>query len=105
EAMDEAQLKRLEEIAQWTWTRTLDDRLGVSWEELQRRGSDARVRLPVEEPLLIDADWHKVPRPESERFAPDNPWAFAMDVPQLKHKQGELYNLSVEFGTLTREDR
>jgi HD-GYP domain-containing protein (c-di-GMP phosphodiesterase class II) len=105
ETMDEAQLKRLDEIAQWTWTRTLDDRLGVSWEELQRRGNDAPARLPVEEPLLVDAEWHKVPRPQSEQFAPDNPWGFAMDVPPLKHNQGERYNLSIARGTLTREDR
>lgn len=105
ETMNDAQLQRLNEIAQWTWTRTLDDRLGVSWEELQRRASEPPAHLPVEEPVLIDASWHKVPRPQSERFAPDNPWGFKMDVPQLKHNQGERYNLSVARGTLTREDR
>lgn len=33
EAMAESDLQRLRNLAQRTWTRTLDDRLGVSWKE------------------------------------------------------------------------
>jgi HD-GYP domain-containing protein (c-di-GMP phosphodiesterase class II) len=35
----------------------------------------------------------------------DNPWGFRMDVPELLYNKGELYNLAVERGTLSAEER
>jgi hypothetical protein len=44
EAMAEADLQRLDDLARRTWLRTLDDRLGVSWEENRRQ---SRTPAPV----------------------------------------------------------
>lgn len=105
EAMAEADLERLRSIATRTWMRTLDDRLGVSWEENQRQSRTPAPELPVQEALLSDKPEHLFERPHSERIADDNPLGFKLDVPTYKHNRGELYNLSIGRGTLTDEER
>ncbi|WP_460152150.1 HD domain-containing phosphohydrolase [Pseudomonas sp. S2_B07] len=105
EAMAEADLQRLRGIAQRTWTRTLDDRLGVSWEENRRQARTPAPTLPVSEPLLADKPEHLLERAENELIPADNPWGFKLDVPPYKYNRGELYNLSITRGTLTREER
>ena len=105
EAMAEADLQRLRSIAQRSWTRTLDDRLGVSWEENRRQARTPAPTLPVTEPLLADKPEHLFERDEAELIAPDNPWGFKLDVPRYKYNRGELYNLSITRGTLTSEER
>ncbi|MBV7479974.1 HD domain-containing phosphohydrolase [Pseudomonas sp. PDM31] len=105
EAMAEADLQRLRSLAQRTWTRTLDDRLGVSWEENRRQARTPAPALPVSEPLLADKPEHLFERAQSELIAQDNPWGFKLDVPAYKYNRGELYNLSVVRGTLTAEER
>ncbi|MGE8065958.1 HD domain-containing phosphohydrolase [Pseudomonas sp. NPDC089569] len=105
EAMAESDLQRLRAIGQRTWTRTLDDRLGVSWEENQRQARTSPATLPVTEPLLADKPEHLFERAETELIAPDNPWGFKLDVPRYKYNRGELYNLGVSRGTLTNEER
>ena len=105
EAMAEADLQRLQTIALRTWTRTLDDRLGVSWEENKRQATREEHPLPVTERLLADKPEHLFERNESERIEPDNIWGFQLDVPPYKFNRGELYNLSTTRGTLTREER
>ncbi|RIJ07276.1 HD domain-containing protein [Pseudomonas sp. 91RF] len=105
EAMAEADLQRLEGIAQRTWTRTLDDRLGVSWEENRRQARTSAPLLPVREKLLSDKPEHLLERADSELIPEDNPWGFKLDVPRYKYNRGELYNLSIPRGTLTREER
>ncbi|MGB4073015.1 HD domain-containing phosphohydrolase [Pseudomonas sp.] len=105
EAMAEADLERLRSIAARTWTRTLDDRLGVSWEENLRQSRSPAQALPVQEALLSDKPEHLIERPDSERIAADNPWGFKLDVPHYKHNRGELYNLGIGRGTLTNEER
>lgn len=105
EAMAEADLTRLNSIAQRTWTRTLDDRLGVSWEENRRQARTPAPTLPVSEPLLADKPEHLFERAEAELIPADNPWGFKLDVPPHKYNRGELYNLSIPRGTLTREER
>jgi HD-GYP domain-containing protein (c-di-GMP phosphodiesterase class II) len=105
EAMAEADLERLHSIAARTWTRTLDDRLGVSWEENLRQSRSPAQTLPVQEALLSDKPEHLIERPESELIAADNPWGFKLDVPTYKHNRGEVYNLGIGRGTLTHEER
>lgn len=105
EAMAEADIARLREIGTRTWQRTLDDRLGVSHEELARKaGADAGA-LPVAEPLLADKPEHRIRRGPQDRLPEDNPWGFRLDPPELLYDRGELKNLSVPRGTLTAEDR
>ena len=95
---------RLREIGERRWRRTLDDRLGLSRDELARMPTDAGS-LPVEERLLADKPEHCIARPESERIPEDNRWGFRMEVPDLLYNRGELHNLSVSRGTLTAEER
>lgn len=105
EAMAESDLQRLRSLAQRTWTRTLDDRLGVSWEENRRQALTPAPVLPVSEALLADKPEHLFERAEAELIPQDNPWGFKLDVPHYKYNRGELYNLSIARGTLTREER
>jgi HD-GYP domain-containing protein (c-di-GMP phosphodiesterase class II) len=105
EAMAEADQERLKQVAKRSWTRTLDNRLGVSWEEAQRLARTPPPPLPVEEKLLADRPEHIFERPASDLIAPDNPWGFKLQVPEYKFNRGELYNLSVGRGTLTEEER
>lgn len=105
EAMADDDQTRLKQIAERRWLRTLDNRLGVSWEEAKRLEHSAPSSLPVEEPLLADRLDHLIERTEQEVIAPDNRWGFKLEVPQYKFNRGELHNLSIARGTLTAEER
>jgi hypothetical protein len=102
--MDEGSCRRILSIAGRTWQRTLDDRLGTSWEERARRGGEARA-LPATEPLLGDAPHHVVERTPAERMTDDNRWGFRLDVPEHRYNRGEIHSLLVTRGTLTDEER
>ncbi|MBR0566864.1 HD domain-containing protein [Azoarcus sp. L1K30] len=97
--------ERLRTIASRTWTRTLDDRIGISDDELARKARLPAQPLPASEQLLADKPEHLFERRPSERFDDDNPWGFHMDVPHWLYNRGELHNLSVARGTLTNEER
>ncbi|MFI8394819.1 HD domain-containing phosphohydrolase [Pseudomonas sp. NPDC078863] len=105
EAMAETDLQRLDQVAKRTWLRTLDDRLGVSWEENRRQAKTPAPTLPVSERLLSDKPEHLIERDQNELIPEDNPWGFKLDVPAYKYNRGELYNLKIARGTLTREER
>jgi HD-GYP domain-containing protein (c-di-GMP phosphodiesterase class II) len=105
EFMAPERVARLKEIAARTWTRTLDDRVGLSHEETQRKARTLPPSLPALEPLLADRPEHIMVRGERDRIAGDNPWGFKVDVPELLYNRGEIYNLSVARGTLTEEER
>ena len=103
EFMAPDKVERLKTIAQVTWTRTLDDTIGLSWEEGQRKPKEKEA-LPVVENLLSDKPEHIVPH-DHPALTPDNPWGFTVKPPAQKFNLGEVYNLSVGRGTLTNEDR
>jgi hypothetical protein len=105
EFMAPERIERLEQIAQRQWMRTLDDRIGISWEEENRRAKSAKQELPVEEFVLADRPDHLIERNENERMPADNPWGFKLDVPEYRYNLGEIYNLKVARGTLTAEER
>ncbi len=109
EFMAPSKIERLKTISQYQWRRTLDNRLGVSAEEINRMMRTPAPTLPVMEPLLADRDEHVIERSESERLHPDtapgNPWGFSLDMPTHLYNRGELYNLSISRGTLTAEER
>ncbi len=104
EFMEPEQLMRLEKIADYRWFRTLDDRLGISWEEAQRK-TTVHAELPCEERLLCDKNEHFIQRDKNDHMPSDNPWGFNMKEPDLKYNRGELYNLSIQRGTLNNEER
>ncbi|NOQ14650.1 MAG: HD domain-containing protein, partial [Methyloprofundus sp.] len=105
EFMAQEKIQRLGKIAEYTWMRTLDDRIGVSWEESQRQQKVPKQALPVAEKLLADKAEHIIEREESDKMPDNNPWGFHLDVPEYKYNRGELYNLSIERGTLSSEER
>ncbi len=105
EAMAEADVARLRAIAARTWMRTLDDRIGISHEEAERKARTPAPPLPAVEPLLADKPEHRFARRAEDCFDADNPWGFRMEVPELLYDKGELHNLTVGRGTLSAEER
>jgi HD-GYP domain-containing protein (c-di-GMP phosphodiesterase class II)/HAMP domain-containing protein len=105
EQMAADKIARLRQIAGRKWTRTLDDRLGLSQEEKLRKARAPAAALPTLEPLLADRPDHVFERRDQDRIAPDNPWGFKIEVPEKLYDRGEIHNLTVGRGTLTAEDR
>jgi HD-GYP domain-containing protein (c-di-GMP phosphodiesterase class II)/ABC-type amino acid transport substrate-binding protein len=102
EYLSEDKKIRVKEIAEQTWVRHLDDRLGLSPLEETRLVSEP-VTLPTRENLLFDKAEHLIPRDNSVDYDPK--LGIKMKVPHYLYNQGEIYNLLVERGTLTAEDR
>ncbi|AIW15914.1 HD domain-containing phosphohydrolase [Vibrio tubiashii] len=104
EWMDDAALARLDTIAQRTWTRTLSDRIGISWLELSRHG-ESQETLPVTESLLADKPVHLVPWVEGHY--PPEQWTERYNlVPSpYQYNRGERHNLAIRAGTLNSEER
>ncbi|XTI65143.1 HD domain-containing phosphohydrolase (plasmid) [Cupriavidus sp. H39] len=105
ESMDAPQNERLQRIASRRWTRTLDDRLGLSQEELARMVHIPVAPLPVEEPLLANKPEHVIERTARDIIPEDNPWGFKLKAPAHLYDRGELHNLLVARGTLSEEER
>jgi hypothetical protein len=101
--MNDDRIERVKKIAAQTWTRHLDDRIGLSHDELERVKRTPDPVLPVEEKLLDDKIEHLVYR-DGPAFG-DNPHGFEMDVPEHLYNHGEVYNLCTQRGTLTAEER
>lgn len=102
EFLSENKKQRLQAIARQTWTRHFSDRLGLSPLE-ETRISQAEAALPCEENLLSDKPEHIIPREHDTEFDPA--LGIRMEIPEDLYNQGELYNLCIERGTLTAEDR
>ena len=103
EFMDEAKKERLEQIAKREWMRYFDDTLGLGVEEKKRYQQESQ-QLPIKERLLADKRSHIVPR-ENFDYEEYNRYGFTMKVPEYLYNYGELYNLKIERGTLTEEER
>jgi HD-GYP domain-containing protein (c-di-GMP phosphodiesterase class II) len=104
EFMAPEKVDRVKEIASMKWTRTLDDRIGLSHEEEKRKARTPAPSLPVEENLLADKEEHVVYR-ETDNSTEYMKYGFRLDVPEHMYNFGEVYNLSIGRGTLTQEER
>jgi len=104
EFMAPEKVERLKTIAAGTWTRTLDDRLGLSIDELRRRPAEA-TPLPALESLLADQPWHKIPHEAPVDLARYEAEGFKLLPLENRYDLGEIYNLCIGRGTLTAEDR
>lgn len=108
EYMAEESLDRLRTIAQTTWKRHFDNRIGLSWGEQRRLDAlgllEREQTLPVVERLIEDKPEHIVRR-ENWTQASYDAFGFRFSVPEHLYNRGELYNLSVRSGTLTPEER
>jgi HD-GYP domain-containing protein (c-di-GMP phosphodiesterase class II) len=106
EFMAPERIERLQEIGTIEWSRTLDDRIGISFEEQKRKGQFPAPPLPTVVKLLDDRVDHVIAHEEAKLDkAKNNPFDFKMDVPKNKYNLGEVYNLSIGRGTLTEEER
>lgn len=105
EFMADDKIERLNQISEHTWFRTLDDRIGISWEENIRKSRTDKAVLPVEEKLLSDKAEHIIERNADECMPENNEWGFKLDTPEHKYNRGELYNLAIQRGTLSNEER
>jgi hypothetical protein len=83
EFMAPDKITRITAIAEHTWTRTFDRTLGLSWEEANRLKAAPPPPAPAVEKVLEDRVDHIVG----------------------VYNRGELYNMSVQRGTLTAEER
>lgn len=102
EFMDPSQIERLTQLAEKSWLRYFDDRLGLSPVEESLLLGEA-PSIPATEKLLSDKPEHLIPRTSAVKFDPK--FGIKMQVPELQYNLGELYNLSISRGTLTAEDR
>lgn len=109
EFMSEEDIARVKDIGSRRWTRYFNHRLGLSRDEKQRLSDLPEDSLPVEEFLLSDRPEQIFPwngrKPPVAKDDPNNHWGFDMQVPEVAYNQGELYNLTIQKGTLTAEER
>ncbi len=105
ESLEAENIQRLNAIAEYTWMRTLPDNIGISWEEKQRKQQNIEQVLPVKEKLLDNKPDHIIYRTAADQIPKDNQWGFKLKIPEFKYNRGELYNLSIEKGTLSEEER
>jgi hypothetical protein len=104
EFMAQERVDRLKGIAQMTWTRTIDDTLGLSIDEMKRRTGD-EPKPPVEEPMLSDKAWHVIPHDTPIDHARYDAEGIKIKPCENKYNLGEIYNLCIGRGTLSAEDR
>ncbi len=105
EKMGGEDIARLRRIAATTWKRTLDDRIGISRDEFERKSRRSPPPLPVEEGLLDDRADHLVDWAPDDVVTVNNRQGFRFPMPERKYNLGEIHNLSVPRGTLTEEER
>ena len=104
EFMADEKIERLQGIAKRTWLRYIDDRIGISRNEMELKNRQPSPGLPAMEQVLADKAEHCIPRRDSNPFK-DSPHGFNMPVPELLYNLGELHNLGIRRGTLSPEDR
>ena len=102
ESMTDEQHGRLQKLARIPWQRHFDNRLGLSFIEAARCPKENQP-LPVTETLIADKPEHVIAHPHAMTFDPK--YGIKMDIPDRLYDLGELHNLSVNRGTLTKEDR
>ncbi|MGF1749093.1 HD domain-containing phosphohydrolase [Vibrio cionasavignyae] len=100
EFLDDESLARIQAIAQRQWKKSIDERLGLAWEE-RRRYSDLPFDGPSETSVLTDDDTHNIPW----KTPPKTDGRFNLKPPTYQNQLGEVYNLSVRRGTLNNEER
>jgi HD-GYP domain-containing protein (c-di-GMP phosphodiesterase class II) len=104
EFMDDAKIERLKEIANITWIRNFDDRIGLSQAELLRVET-LRSITPQIEKLLSDKPEHIINRERDIDAIEYEKYKFKVDIPENAYNMGELYNMCIKRGTLNQEER
>ena len=104
EFMNKEKKIRLKEIAKIQWVRHFDNKIGLGAEESARYKHEENQKLPVTEDLLNDKVSHIVPRVDFDHSSYEKE-GFKLEVPEYLYNYGEIYNLCIEKGTLTPEER
>ena len=103
--LSDADYERLIRISNITFQRNFSKYIGISWHEKELMGvTTEEENLPVEEKLLVDAKEHQIPRSQSDfkLYEKEN---VKMQIPELLYNKGELYNLCIPRGTITKEEQ
>jgi HD-GYP domain-containing protein (c-di-GMP phosphodiesterase class II) len=103
EFMSDESINEVEKIAKRTWTRYFDNTLGISRDE-RKRLNRKEIQTPQEEQLISNGVEHIIERDYSLEEQYKN-YNFKQEVPKDLYNLGELYNLSIRKGTLTKEER
>lgn len=103
ESMHSSDCERIKILAEKTWLRHFDDTLGLSQLDTMRLQNEIKPTLPVREKLLYDKPSHVISRPNHQ--FPDSTLGIKMTVPRNLYNYGEIYNLTIQRGTLNTEDR
>jgi len=104
EYMSRDKQELIKSIADREWERNFNDRLGLSDIELLRYERIEASSLPVKEKLLSDKQEHIIKR-ENFDYEDYKAEGFKEEVPEYLYNYGEIYNLSIEKGTLSTEER
>jgi len=104
EFMDEEKQERIRAIAKMQWQRHFDDTLGLGELEALRYQTEKNGSLPVTENLLSDKPEHIIIR-KNFNYKEYEKEGFKLEVPENLYNYGEIYNLCIEKGTLTKEER
>lgn len=104
EFMDGEKKKRVQQIADQEWQRNFNDRIGLGEPEIMRYTESSSNELPVIEKLLNDKPEHIVVRDHFDTDSYEKN-GFKLEVPEHLYNFGEVYNLMIEKGTLSPEER
>ncbi len=104
EFMSEEKKERIRSIAKRVWVRHFDDRSGLSDNELMRYEGVEKRPVPAVEQLLNDRPEHLI-EPVDIDVEAYRKQGFKLEVPEHLYNYGEIYNLCIEKGTLTDEER
>ena len=104
EFMSQEKQERIKKMAECTWIRHFNDRVGISDAELLRYEGVEDIPVPATEQLLNDRPEHVVKRVSFDEEAYKKE-GFKLEVPEHLYNYGEVYNLCIEKGTLTEEER
>ncbi len=104
EYMSAEKQEHIKSIANREWIRNFDDRLGLADVELLRYRDIEVKQTPAVEKLLSDKKEHIIKREnfDYEKYKADG---FKEEVPKYLYNYGEVYNLCIEKGTLSAEER
>lgn len=104
EYMSSDKQDRVRSIANKEWVRNFNDRLGLADVELLRYEGVEPKQTPAVEKLLDDKQEHIVKRVNFDYKAYKKD-GFKEEVPEYLYNYGEVYNLCIEKGTLSNEER